>query len=616
MKRIYLLIMFVVAINMISAQENVYYLERLPVIDGQRADYISDDKLSKFEDIHKSDDDLPDIEAGYFLGYTAHHLYIYIEYDADTIIARDRAYQNGDGFHLTMGKPEEDGSATDEFYVLGFSPSDDWSNKIIWYYNIDLNRRRLGDNVRFGTSCRDGKAGFEVLIPWNDIPPYHPWIYKELGFNLCFVKAMKENDKIYNFIVRDRKMQSEQSRRKYTLLDFERPQTDSEFFSSPVRHNLLEEENMEIRIAGYSEPEESRDISVSIISDEEIIHHEKNLITTNAGFNDCTLALKNDGLLPGNYLLKVYDEKEVIGKHTVSVFEKVNIDEIRKSLSEEESSVSYGTYFTMLFLINELENELKELKYYESSVSISEKIRELNNYLDLAKTGIDPFVSKKGTFRRAFLSSVDQEVRPYTVYIPEDYQPGKEYPLLVYLHGSGQDDRALFTTPFIKNDFIVLAPNGRGTSNCFATEEAQKDIKESIDDVRKNYNINESRIVLSGFSMGGYGVYRTYYEYPGLFHALAIISGHPDLAVKWGMDNAKDFLDRDLVARFSDIPVFIYHGKQDINCPYELIVKFVKMLEEHNKNIVFLTDDNAGHSSMSQENKEKYFSWLRQLIEN
>jgi len=601
---------------MISAQKNVFYLERIPVIDGHRADYISDDKLIKFGDIHKSDIDLPDNGAGYFLGYTAHHLYIYIEYDDDTIIVRDRAYQNGDGFHLTIGMPEEDGSATDEFYVLGFSPSEDWSRKMVWYYNIDLSRRRLGNNVSLETSCKDGKVGFEVLIPWNDIPPYHPWIYKKLGFNLCFVKAMNANDKIYNFIVRDRKMQSEQSRRKYSLLQFSSPLKDSKFFSSPLRHNYLGEDNIEIQIVGYSGFEESKDISVSIISDENIVQHEENAVTVSAGFNNCTIALNNGALLPGNYLFNVCDGNEMIGKHKVSVFEKVDVDIIRKSLSDEKNSVSSGTYYTLLFLINELENELNGLKYYESSKSISEKIRELNNFLDLVKKGYDPFVGKKGIFRRAFLSLTDQEVRPYTVYVPEDYQPDKEYPLLVYLHGSGQDDRALFTTDFIKENFIVLAPNGRGTSNCFATEEAQKDIKESIDDVRKNYNINDSRIVLSGFSMGGYGVYRTYYEHPGLFHALAIMSGHPNLAVKWGMDNALDFLDKDLVARFSYIPVFIYHGKQDLNCPYELIVEFVNMLEKHNKNITFLTDDDAGHSSMSQVNKKKYISWLRDMVEH
>ncbi len=608
--------MFIVAINISYAQEDVFYLEQVPVIDGHRPAFIKDDQLRKFKNVHKSDDDLPGFEAGYFLGYTAHHFYIYIEYDADTIVARDRAYQNGDGFHLTMAMPEEDGSDTDEFYVLGFSPSEDWSGKMVWYYNIDLNRRRLGENVRFEASCRDGKAGFELLIPWNEIPPYHPWIYKELGFNLCFVKAMNESDKIYNFIVTDRKMQSEQSRRKYTSLVFESPLKDSKFFSLPVRHNFLEEDNIEIQIVGYSGFEESRDISISISSDEKIILHEENAVTVSDGFNNCTIALKNDDLLPGNYLFNVYDGNDIIGRHKVSVFEKINTGEINNTLHEERNSLSSGTYYTLQFLINELENKLNELKYYESSKSISEKIGELNNYLDLVKKGYDPFVSKKGIFRRAFLSSTDQEVRPYTIYVPEDYKPDREYPLLVYLHGSGQDDRALFTTDFIKEDFIVVAPNGRGTSNCFATAEAQKDIKEAIDDVRKNYNINDSRIVLSGFSMGGYGVYRTYYEHPGLFHALAIMSGHPNLAVKWGMENGLDFLDKDLVARFADIPVFIYHGKQDHNCPYKLIVKFVNMLKEYNQNIVFLTDENAGHSSMSRENKEKYYSWLREMTED
>ncbi|MGM0531069.1 MAG: hypothetical protein ACQER7_06930, partial [Bacteroidota bacterium] len=78
------------AINISYAQENVFYLEQVPVIDGHKPPFIQDDHLRIFENVHKSDDELPGFEAEYFLGYTAHHFYIYIEYDADTIVARDR----------------------------------------------------------------------------------------------------------------------------------------------------------------------------------------------------------------------------------------------------------------------------------------------------------------------------------------------------------------------------------------------------------------------------------------------------------------------------------------------------------------------------------------------
>lgn len=185
---------------------------------------------------------------------------------------------------------------------------------------------------------------------------------------------------------------------------------------------------------------------------------------------------------------------------------------------------------------------------------------------------------------------------------------------MVYLHGSGQDDRALFTTEYIKEGFIILAPNGRGTSNCFATPDSQLDIKEAIGDILQNYNIDTDKTILSGFSMGGYGVYRTYYEYRDIFCALAVFSGHPNLANKWGVGDQINFLDEEVVKIFSDIPIFIYHGRKDLNCPFELTNKFVQKLSAYNPNIVFEIDNEAGHNTMNQQIREKYYKWLKEQI--
>jgi len=611
MKRIAVLLFIVFLGFCIYSQENVWYLSENPIIDGLQDENINKNKLKYFPYIHKSDENLDATEVKYFLGYNSEYLYIYIEVNADKIIYRDRGYQNGDGFHLTIGRANVDLSETKEFYVFGFSPANDWTNKMRWYYNIDLSMAKLPDNVLFETAEQNGISSFELLLPWSVANPYHPWIIDNIAFNLCFVKAVNENDKIFYFIKTDEKMQSEQANRKYVNLHFEEPDKEGKIFSTPARHNFSMYQNVDILFMGYLKNPKQQQFKVELTNEEhEIIFSENLTLNLSQGLSKISKTLSVSLVESGNYHILIYEDQELIAQHYISVFGNFDFDETRDFLNAYKNKLKPGTFSTLQFYVKELDNEINNLKYYESSKTISRKIQEIKEYISQVELQTDPFENLRGTYRRAFLSEIDNTYRPYSVYLPYDYNTQKQYPLLVYLHGSGEDDRALFRTNTIKEGFIVLAPNGRGTSNCFATKEAQIDIKEAIDDVIVNFNINTEKIILSGFSMGGYGVYRTHYEYPELFSALAIISGHPDLPSRWRIENGINFLDEDLLKIFSDIPIYIYHGMQDLNCPFELTEELVNILKRYNDNLIFRSDEQAGHGLMEKELQEDYFNWL------
>jgi predicted esterase len=615
MKSATLLIVSVFFIFNSFAQQSISFLYETPHMDGVLDKSISQNNLISFPDIYKSNNEISDIDVKYLIGYNSEFLYIYIEAHADKITYRDRGYQNGDGFHLTIGKANDDGSETDEFYVFGFSPANDWTNKMRWYYNIDLSMSKLPDNVLFETAEQNGISSFELLLPWSVANPYHPWIIDNIAFNLCFVKAVNENDKIFYFIKTDEKMQSEQAKRKYVNLHFEEPDNEGKIFSTPARHNFSIDQNVDILFTGYLKNPKQKQFKVELTNEEhEILFSENLTLNLPQGLSKISKTLSVSLVESGNYHILIYDYQELIANHYISVFESFDFDEALNFLNANKDKLNPGTLITLQFYVKELENEITNLKYYESSKTINSKIQEIGSYISQVEFQKDPFKNLRGTYRRAFLSEIDSTYRPYSVYLPHDYKPQKQYPLLVYLHGSGEDDRALFRTNTIKEGFIVLAPNGRGNSNCFATEEAQIDIKEAIDDVIKNFNINTEKIILSGFSMGGYGVYRTYYEYPELFSALAIISGHPDLARKWSSQNGINFLDEDLLKMFADIPIYIYHGMQDLNCPFELTEELVLILKKYNDNVIFRIDEQAGHSLMKKELQEDYFNWLNKNL--
>jgi len=183
-------------------------------------------------------------------------------------------------------------------------------------------------------------------------------------------------------------------------------------------------------------------------------------------------------------------------------------------------------------------------------------------------------------------------------------------PLVVYLHGSGQDDRGHFDDDTTEEPYIRLAPRGRGTSNVYTTDHAQDDIREAIDDVCRNYTIDKRRIVLTGFSMGGYGVYRTFVEMPKRFCALAIFSGSPNMATRWLGPGHPDFSTPASVAPFRAMPMFIFHGRRDRNVPVEYTDSLVVNLKKAGAKVEYVREEEKGHEAPSPAARKKYSAWL------
>ena len=610
--KILLLLLLTISILRISAQNSVNFILHEPVIDGYADENLPGFVLSPFKVRFKSSDSNPDINASYYLAYNAKSLYLYIEAQADSITIRDRGYQNGDGFHLVIGKPQTNDQPTDEFYVLAFSAEESWCHQMVWYYNIDLNMRRLSGDTKFKTESRKGKISFELLLPWKEVYPYHPLMSDQIGFNLCFIKAVNEKDKNYNFIVHDNRMQSEQSKRRYITLNFQKPDTSYHFASSLKRNNIKFGEEVTVKINGFAEKEISKNISVSIVSGENSSVVNKNVpLEFSAGKCSGEISLNSTDLIPGGYKVRVAVDKELLGEHFLSIFTDSDIMSYRATLESLKPVITEGTFNTLMFNIGEIESSVKNLKEYENSFFLRKKMSETEHYINMLGSGDDLLKKRKGFYRRAYFSNKDSAYYPYSIYIPEDYSADKKYPLLVYLHGSGNDDRVLSVTSGMPaKGYIILAPNGRGTSNCFAGEGPQEDIKESISDVIKNFNIDTTSIILSGFSMGGYGVYRTFYEQPQLFRAIAVISGHPDLARVWNNNPEEiNFLDEKNLSIFKGISAYIFHGEKDMNCPYYMTVQLVNKLKSIGCDIIFDTS-NVGHSGIPPEMQQSFFDWL------
>lgn len=111
--------------------------------------------------------------------------------------------------------------------------------------------------------------------------------------------------------------------------------------------------------------------------------------------------------------------------------------------------------------------------------------------------------------------------QPYGVYVPEG--PGPKG-LVVVLHGcdanhSSQVRQDGFQAQFGDGlDSIIVAPLGRGTLGWFS-DISERDVLDVMDDAQGQLQIDSERVVMTGYSMGGYGSMRMAAFYPDKFSA-------------------------------------------------------------------------------------------------
>jgi len=215
----------------------------------------------------------------------------------------------------------------------------------------------------------------------------------------------------------------------------------------------------------------------------------------------------------------------------------------------------------------------------------------------------------------------------YRILYPEKYKKRKAYPLIMFLHGSGErgrDNEAqlmhggdLFAKEKIRKHFpaIVIFPqcpadsvwarsgrNPNGGERIFLTNEAptvpEQMVKQLIDSLTENGHVDTKRIYLGGLSLGGFGTYDLMTRYPDYFAAAFPICG---------ACNIPAFLER-----ASGIPLWIFHGALDESVPPKSDRELYKALMTRGVQTVTYTEyPKATHNSWDSAFAEpKLLPWL------
>lgn len=189
----------------------------------------------------------------------------------------------------------------------------------------------------------------------------------------------------------------------------------------------------------------------------------------------------------------------------------------------------------------------------------------------------------------------------YILQLPKSQK--EKYPLLVFLHGSGERGTDLelvknhspFTYPnLIKSPVALLAP--QCPENVWWNTESVYNL---ILEISSKYNIDKSRIYLTGLSMGGWGTWKLAEEHPELFAAIAPVCAPADRTMLIDAEKLKK------------LPIRIFHGAlDDVVLPTESIDMF-REIKKTNKNVEMTLFPNDNHNSWdSTYSNPAFYEWI------
>jgi predicted peptidase len=193
----------------------------------------------------------------------------------------------------------------------------------------------------------------------------------------------------------------------------------------------------------------------------------------------------------------------------------------------------------------------------------------------------------------------------YLLSKPEGYEAGKEkkWPLVVFLHGSGERGDDLEKVKVHGPPKLIAA--GRPFPAVIASLQCPKDelwnphgVKAVTDHLIKTERIDPARVYLTGLSMGGFGTWETAFEYPDTYAAIAPICG--GAGVRWVQ-----------ARRIAHLPAWIFHGDKDGAVPVEFSHKIHDALKKTGAPVKLTIYPGVGHDSWTAtyENPE-FWAWL------
>ena len=219
----------------------------------------------------------------------------------------------------------------------------------------------------------------------------------------------------------------------------------------------------------------------------------------------------------------------------------------------------------------------------------------------------------------------ENETLAYRILSPAKLEPGKKYPLVLFLHGAGERGNdnvsqlvhgaAEFARPDRRSEFpaFVVVPqcpddqrwvesdwgleSGEGKFPD-APSQAMKLTLKLVDHLCANKAVDPSRCYVTGLSMGGMGSWYAAAQTPKRFAALLEVCGGGDPS--WA-------------DRYAGIPVWAFHGQADRVVPVDRGREMIKALTDvgHAPELRYVEYPGVGHDSWTTTfARDDVYDWL------
>ena len=122
-----------------------------------------------------------------------------------------------------------------------------------------------------------------------------------------------------------------------------------------------------------------------------------------------------------------------------------------------------------------------------------------------------------------------------------------------------------------------------------------------LDYLKDEYKLDQSKIFLTGHSMGGFGTWSTAHEYPNKFTAIAPVSG--------GVSEINQYQ----AERIKNLPIWCFHNKGDEIVPpnsTEVMINIINSIGGKAKLTIYDIDDHNAY--ITYKNKE-LFEWFKSI---
>jgi|SRR6516225_5569945 len=191
----------------------------------------------------------------------------------------------------------------------------------------------------------------------------------------------------------------------------------------------------------------------------------------------------------------------------------------------------------------------------------------------------------------------------FWLYVPEYYTPLRAWPLVMALHGGSGSGRLCLWSwlrDVRSRGAILAAPTSVGGTWALTGDDPDTaNLARILDSIRSGWNIDPTRLLLTGMSDGGTFTYVSGLEAQSPFTHLAPISAafHPMLAQ---MADA---------GRTRGLPIHIVHGVLDWMFPVELARQAHRALTRAGANVTYQEVEDLSHT-YPREINARLLSWL------